>query len=75
MEQVEVVADSAKPVGPVKIVDCGEVPENKTDDVVAKKGIPGKQDTVCLVCISTLEKPIMNPFAVFESVDFVQQKK
>ncbi|RZC92700.1 hypothetical protein C5167_011781 [Papaver somniferum] len=37
MEQVEVVADSAKPVGPVKIVDCGEVPENKTDDVVAKK--------------------------------------
>ncbi|KAI3884037.1 hypothetical protein MKX03_005312 [Papaver bracteatum] len=37
MEQVEVVADSAKPAGPVKIVDCGEVPENKTDDVVAKK--------------------------------------
>ncbi|KAI3993137.1 hypothetical protein MKX01_009880 [Papaver californicum] len=37
MEQVEVVPDSAKPVGSVKIVDCGEVPENKTDDVVAKK--------------------------------------
>ncbi|MCL7042742.1 hypothetical protein MKW94_000035 [Papaver nudicaule] len=35
MEQVEVVSE--KPVGSVKIVDCGEVPENKTDDVVAKK--------------------------------------
>ncbi|KAI3981002.1 hypothetical protein MKX01_025567 [Papaver californicum] len=37
MEQVEIVPDLAKPVGSVKIVDCGEVPESKTGDVVAKK--------------------------------------